>query len=199
MSSRGTKKKNASESKPTQQTQKPNQDNQQIETKTAQSAKSTDQKKLNKQLAKKRKARQRWWATTGKKLVGAFVIIAVITGVIVGIVLGTSGGASENSNGGGGSSTAKPTLMDIGSTSCIPCQQLQPVLENLRSDYGNKVNVKFYDAWNTTTGANMATKYKVTNIPTLIFLDANGKEVARMTGYQSYDVIVAKFKALGWV
>jgi len=198
MSSRGAVKN--SESRPTQQKKKQEPIKEQSETKIAQPTQSTmDQKKLNKQLAKKRKARQRWWATTGKKLVGAFVIIAVITGVIVGIVLGTSGGASENSNGGGGSSTAKPTLMDIGSTSCIPCQQLQPVLENLRSDYGNKVNVKFYDAWNTTTGANMATKYKVTNIPTLIFLDANGKEVARMTGYQSYDVIVAKFKALGWV
>ena len=196
MSSRGTVKN--SESRPTQQKKKQEPIKEQSETKIAQPTQSTmDQKKLNKQLAQKRKARQRWWATTGKKLVGAFVIIAVITGVIVGIVLGTSGGASENSNGGGGSSTAKPTLMDIGSTSCIPCQQLQPVLENLRSDYGNKVNVKFYDSWNTTTGANMATKYKVTNIPTLIFLDANGKEVARMTGYQSYDVIVAKFKALG--
>ena len=195
--SRGTVKN--SESRPTQQKKKQDQIEERSEAKNAQPTQSTiNQKKLNKQLAQKRKARQRWWATTGKKLVGAFVIIAVITGVIIGIVLGTSGGASESSNGGG-SSTAKPTLMDIGSTSCIPCQQLQPVLESLRADYGNKVNAKFYDAWNTTSGANMATKYSVSSIPTLIFLDANGKEVARMTGYHSYDEIVSKFKSLGWV
>ncbi len=196
MSSRGTVKNG--ESRPTQQTEKINQSKQSSEDKTIDQAKSSDQKKLNKQLAKKRKARKRWWGTTGKKLVGAFVIVAAITGVIVGIVLGTSGADAENSNGGG-AYIAMPTLIDIGSTSCVPCQQLQPVLDKLKIDYANTVNVKFYDAWNTTTGANMATKYGVSSIPTLIFIDKNGNEVYRMTGYHSYNEIVSKFKALGWV
>jgi len=170
------------------------------ESKFPQQPNNTELKKQNKQLAQKKKARQRWWSTTGKKLVGACIIILVITGVVLGIVFGTDNtGAADNNNGGSTSGTAKPTLMDIGSTSCVPCQQLQPVLDELRSDYSNKVNVKFYDSWNTTAGANMANKYGVTSIPTLIFLDASGKEVARMTGYQSYDVIVAKFRSLGWI
>lgn len=169
------------------------------ELKTKQQIQNSELKKQNKQLAQKRKARQRWWATTGKKLVGGFIIVAILTGVIVGIVLGSSGKASNNSGNEGVSGTSKPILMDIGSTGCQPCQLLQPVLEELRVNYGNKVDIKFYDSWNTTAGANMATKYGVSTIPTLIFLDANGKEVARMTGYQSYDVIAAKFRSLGWI
>jgi thioredoxin 1 len=196
MSSRGTGKK--SESRPTQQTRNTEQNT--SKEASLRTTASVDQKKQNKQLAQQRRARQRWWNTTGKKLVGFAVIVLAITGLILGIVFGTDAtGVADKRDESNQSGTSRPTLIDIGSTSCFPCQQLQPVLAELRADYGSKVDVKFYDSWNTTAGANMAKKYNVTTIPTLIFLDADGKEVARMTGYQSYDVIVAKYRALGWI
>jgi thiol-disulfide isomerase/thioredoxin len=51
----------------------------------------------------------------------------------------------------------------------IPCQQLQPIIDELKTDYEDKVNIKFYDAWNTILGNNLAKEYGVTSIPTLIF------------------------------
>ncbi|MDD3397764.1 MAG: thioredoxin family protein [Clostridia bacterium] len=95
--------------------------------------------------------------------------------------------------------SGNPTLIDIGSTSCVPCQQLQPVLVSLGSEYDGVINIEFYDCWNTTEGAEMATRYNAETIPTLIFLDGNGNVVARMTGYNEQSVIEAKFRSLGWI
>jgi thioredoxin 1 len=136
-----------------------------------------------------------WWKMNKKLVIGLSIIGFFVIAIIVGIIVGDSANSDENPSG----SSNKPTLLDIGSTSCIPCQELQPVLADLRSDYGSQVDVKFYDAWKTTEGANKANQYSVTSIPTLIFLNANGREVARMTGYHSYDEIVAKYRELGWI
>lgn len=92
-----------------------------------------------------------------------------------------------------------PTIMDIGSTSCIPCQQLQPILSALGQEYDGQINIEFYDCWNTALGAEMATKYRCSVIPTLIFLDGDGNEVARLMGYNSQSVIEAKMSELGWI
>ncbi|NCA66905.1 MAG: thioredoxin [Clostridia bacterium] len=170
MSSRGTKKKAISESRPMQ-------------------------KQLSKEEQKK-KSRQIWWATTGKKLVGSIIVVLVLTAVVVGIVLGTANGSGNNNNA---INPSKPSFIDIGSTGCAACRQLQPVMAQLKADYGNDVNVLFYDAWYSTKGEEMAAKYKVSGIPTLIFVNANGKEVARWSGYHSYEEIVEKFQSLGWV
>ncbi|MCK7582419.1 MAG: thioredoxin family protein [Chromatiales bacterium] len=92
-----------------------------------------------------------------------------------------------------------PTIMDIGSTSCIPCQQLQPVLTSLGQKYDGEINFRFYDCWNTAEGADMASAYQLSVIPTLIFLDGNGHEVARLMGYNSQETIEAKMSELGWI
>jgi len=92
-----------------------------------------------------------------------------------------------------------PTIMDIGSTSCIPCQQLQPVLDALGQKYDGEINFLFYDCWNTAEGADMANAYQLTVIPTLVFLDGNGHEVDRLMGYNSQEQIEAKMSELGWI
>lgn len=89
--------------------------------------------------------------------------------------------------------------MDLGSKGCIPCDNLQPVLNTLRTKYKGKIDVKFYDVNNTATGAQLANKYNVSTIPTLIFLDKNGNVVKRMVGYQSQSQLESAFKSLGWI
>lgn len=47
------------------------------------------------------------------------------------------------------------TLVDFGGTNCKPCQQLQPILQNLRETYEN-IDIRFYDIQRTSLGATLA-------------------------------------------
>lgn len=91
------------------------------------------------------------------------------------------------------------TVMDLGSKGCIPCDNLQPVLAELRTKYEGKINVLFYDIARTTEGAELANQYNVKYMPTLIFLNENGIEVERYVGYLSEKQFEDKFRQLGWI
>src|SRR3989339_141970 len=79
---------------------------------------------------------------------------------------------------------AKPkvTFVELGSVSCIPCKQMQPVMKAIEKKYGEQVNVIFYDVW-TKEQKPYAQKYGIRLIPTQVFLDENGKEFFRHEGF----------------
>lgn len=120
--------------------------------------------------------------------------LLVIAGVITGAVLGNRHSIDDTTP-----SEKVYTLMDLGSSGCVPCDNLQPVLSTLRTKYEGKINVLFYDVNRTTEGASLARQYKVQYIPTLIFLDENGAEVNRIVGFQSQEQLEASFRSLGWM
>lgn len=91
------------------------------------------------------------------------------------------------------------TLMDLGSRGCVPCDNLQPVLASLRTNYDGKINVLFYDVNRTTEGAKLAQQYNLEYLPTLIFLDENGKEVKRIIGFRTEEQIEQIFRELRWI
>ena len=76
----------------------------------------------------------------------------------------------------------KVTFIELGSVRCIPCRQMEPVLDSIRVKYPNDVQVIFYDVW-TEKGKPYAKKYGIRLIPTQVFLDKEGKEYFRHTGY----------------
>ncbi len=76
----------------------------------------------------------------------------------------------------------KVTFIELGSVRCIPCRQMEPVLDSIRAKYPNDVKVIFYDVW-TEKGKPFARKYSIRLIPTQVFLDNEGKEYFRHTGY----------------
>ena len=76
----------------------------------------------------------------------------------------------------------KVTFIELGSKKCMPCKMMEPVLEEIKKEYKGKVNVIFYDVW-TEAGKPYAEKYKIRSIPTQVFLDENGKEYFRHTGF----------------
>jgi thioredoxin 1 len=80
--------------------------------------------------------------------------------------------------------TSKPkvTFIELGSERCMPCKMMKPVLKEIKKEYKGKVNVVFYDVW-TKAGKPYAEKYKIMSIPTQVFLDENGKEYFRHTGF----------------
>jgi thioredoxin 1 len=83
-----------------------------------------------------------------------------------------------------GKETLKPkvTFIELGSKRCMPCKMMEPILEEIKKEYKGKVNVVFYDVW-TEAGRPYAEKYKIMSIPTQVFLDENGKEYFRHTGF----------------
>lgn len=142
---------------------------------------------------RKKRERKLWWQMH-KKVV---IIVLCVAIALMGVVIGVSVKGCSNSDTGG--TAGQYTLMGLGSKGCVPCDNLQPVLSSLRSKYSGKISVKFYDVNRTSQGAQLANKYNVSTIPTLIFLDKNGKVVKRMVGYQSQSEIESAFRSLGWI
>ena len=89
-----------------------------------------------------------------------------------------------------------PMLLDLGAGTCIPCKEMQPILEKLKAEYGGKVTVQVVDVYEHQ---DWAQKYRIYLIPTQIFLDPQGKELFRHEGFFSREEILGKFKEFGWV
>ncbi len=90
--------------------------------------------------------------------------------------------------------SGRPRLLDLGATTCIPCKKMAPVLEELKTEYEDRLDVEFVDVWKVPGVAN---QYGVTSIPTQIFFDASGKELFRHQGFFGKDEILAKWDELG--
>jgi len=88
----------------------------------------------------------------------------------------------------------KPTLVDLGSSTCIPCREMVPVLAQVKNMYDGKVVVKFIDI---NEDPEETSKYEIKVIPTQIFLDKDGKQVFRHEGFFSKEEIVKVFKDMG--
>ena len=72
----------------------------------------------------------------------------------------------------------KLTLVDFWAVWCGPCQMLGPVIESLAEKYEGKAVV---GKVNTDEEPELAIRYGVSNIPTVIFFK-NGKEIERLVG-----------------
>lgn len=82
------------------------------------------------------------------------------------------------------------TFIELGSVKCTPCKMMQPIIEEIEKEYATQVKVVFYDVW-TEEGRPYAQKYKITAIPTQVFLDADGNEFYRHTGFLPKSRIVS--------
>jgi thiol-disulfide isomerase/thioredoxin len=74
----------------------------------------------------------------------------------------------------------KVTFLEIGSTYCMQCRAMQPIVEEIAAQFAGKVQVVSYDFRKDPTPAR---ERGVRFIPTQIFLDHEGKEFFRHTGY----------------
>jgi thioredoxin 1 len=127
-----------------------------------------------------------------KELIFSFIAIVFVSFVTFKLTqnVKNSGSAfSPDSN-----QTGLPKLIDLGTTSCTPCQMMIPVLEELRTKYKGKLIVEFI---NTAENPSKAQQYGISTIPTQIFFDKNGREIFRHIGYFSTQEIIDAFKEKG--
>ena len=106
-------------------------------------------------------------------------VLSLSFSLVLIILCGSSFAEQPRKNASGGPAV---TFVELGSVNCIPCKAMQPVMKSIEQKYKGKVKVVFYDVW-TESGAPYARSYGIRAIPTQVFLDENGKEFFRHTGY----------------
>lgn len=89
---------------------------------------------------------------------------------------------------------ALPTMLELGSVGCKPCEYMAPIIDSLSKELAGKVVVEFHDVNRDPT---LADKYQIMVIPTQVFLDADGRELFRHTGVFEKPEILAKMRELG--
>jgi len=86
------------------------------------------------------------------------------------------------------------TMIDLGAKKCIPCKMMAPIMEKMEKKYDGKAAIVFIDVWEHRE---QAQRFGIRGIPTQIFYDADGKEVARHVGFMPEEAIVETFSRLG--
>ena len=88
------------------------------------------------------------------------------------------------------------TFIELGSVNRVPCKMMKPVMEEIEKEYGEQVRVVFHDVW-TEEGKPYARQYGIRAIPSQVFLDKDGNEYYRHTGFFAKEGIVEILKMQG--
>lgn len=83
-------------------------------------------------------------------------------------------------------------LVDMFLPTCPHCQKIGPVISEIAKENQGKYKI---GKLNTNLNNNLATEFKIENVPALIFFK-DGKEVARMIGAKSKEEIAAKLQEI---
>ncbi|MCC8089745.1 MAG: thioredoxin [Rikenellaceae bacterium] len=86
----------------------------------------------------------------------------------------------------------KPVVIDFWAEWCGPCRMVGPIIEELAEEYKDQVVIGKCDV---DENNDVATKYSVRNIPTIIFLK-NGEIVDKQVGYAGKDALVEKLNKI---
>jgi thioredoxin 1 len=72
----------------------------------------------------------------------------------------------------------KPVLIDFYTEWCSPCKIMSPILEDLKSELGDEINIVKVDV---DKNLSVATKFQIKVVPTLILIQS-GKLLWRQSG-----------------
>lgn len=90
--------------------------------------------------------------------------------------------------------SGKPTMAEFGASGCVPCDMMQPILEKLKKEYPDQLNVVFV---HVRENQMLAARFGIRAIPVQVFYDAKGKEVFRHQGFYAEAEVLKQIKKLG--
>jgi thioredoxin 1 len=96
----------------------------------------------------------------------------------------------------GWTASKRPTLLEFGAGHCVSCKDMAKIIEELKTTLSDKVEFRMIYADKEKP---LFQQYKIMLIPTQVFLDAEGKEVARNVGALSKEQLLAKLKELKFI
>ncbi len=82
-------------------------------------------------------------------------------------------------------------ILDFSADWCGPCKMMVPIIEELEKELGDKVK---FTRLNVDTETEMAAKYGVMSVPTLVFLKDN-QEIHRIIGYTAKEELLKEINA----
>ena len=140
---------------------------------------------------------RRLWRTAVPLLLAVTVIVVLATkpGRDAAPPAAASGSVPIASHGAAARAGGIPRLVDLGADKCIPCKAMAPILVELRAEYVGRLQVDFIDVWKDPSAGD---PYRIYAIPTQIFFDGDGKELARHEGFISKADILGTWKRLGY-
>jgi thiol-disulfide isomerase/thioredoxin len=90
--------------------------------------------------------------------------------------------------------SGKPTLVEFGATGCVPCDMMQPILNNLEKKFSDTLNVVFVHVHEHQI---LSGRYGIQSIPVQAFFDAGGQEVFRHAGFYPEEEVMKQLKKMG--
>jgi thioredoxin 1 len=87
----------------------------------------------------------------------------------------------------------KPMLVDFWATWCGPCKKIGPYIEELAEKYGDQAIIGKVDV---DDNDNLAIRFGIRNIPTILFLDKNGEIVDKQVGAAPKAALEAKLQSV---
>lgn len=94
----------------------------------------------------------------------------------------------------GESKATLPMVIKVGRTDCIPCRKMTALLNELKPKLEGKAEIQII---NLEEDPDAREKYNIGGIPTILFLDVEGKEIYRQTGILTEETIILKLKEAG--
>ena len=89
---------------------------------------------------------------------------------------------------------ALPSVTMLSTSTCPACAQMKNVMKEIDSQYSKRISTAYIDV---EKNHDIAKKYNVRYVPTLLFKDASGKVVAQEIGYRNLEDVLKVFRKAG--
>jgi thioredoxin 1 len=91
-----------------------------------------------------------------------------------------------------------PALLDFTRKDCLPCKLMEPWLAELRRRHAGRIAIVELDL-EQADSRDVARFFRARSVPIQVYLDANGREVARNSGLATLQQMQNQLEKLGFL